>query len=65
NLRIGIFIVGITLLLSHLTNLPEFICGLGLGIGIAFELIGVYSMNHDTSKIKSYKMKLLRKCLNK
>ena len=47
-LSIGIFIIVITTILRHFTiQLPEFILGLGYGIGIAFELIGGYSINYD------------------
>lgn len=47
-LIIGIFIITITTSLRHFTiQLPEFVLGLGYGIGIALELIGVYSINHD------------------
>ena len=53
---IGLIIISTTLLLKNCSiQLPEFIAGLGLGCGIAFELIGAYSMNHDISKLKNYK----------
>lgn len=65
-LSIGIFIIVITTILRHFTiQLPEFILGLGYGIGIGFELIGVYSINHDISKFQNYKRNFIRKCLNK
>lgn len=65
NISIGMFIVAITLLLNNLIKLPDFIYGLGFGTGIGLELIGIYSMKHDISKLKSYKINFIRKCLNK
>ncbi|AUM95289.1 hypothetical protein RSJ11_09075 [Clostridium sporogenes] len=65
-LSIGIFIIVITTILRHFTiQLPEFTLGLGYGIGIAFELIGVYSINHDISKFQNCKRNFIKKCLNK
>lgn len=64
-LSIGLLIVAITLLLKHVVQLPEFICGLGYGTGIAFELIGAYSINHDISKLKNFKSSFLKKCWNR
>ncbi|KGO13241.1 hypothetical protein [Clostridium botulinum] len=65
-LSIGIFIIAITTILRHFTiQLPEFILGLGYRIGIAFELIGVYSINHDISKLQNCKRNFIKKCLNK
>ncbi|EJO5346560.1 hypothetical protein NRP93_000611 [Clostridium botulinum] len=65
-LIIGIFIISITTILRNfLIQLPEFILGLGYGIGIALELIGVYSIKHDISKFKNCKRKFLKRCLNK
>ncbi|EPY2274386.1 hypothetical protein ACXAUS_003283 [Clostridium sporogenes] len=65
-LIIGIFIIAITMNLRHFTiQLPEFVLGLGYGIGIAFELIGVYSINHDISKFQNCKRNFVKKCLNK
>ncbi|NEZ52907.1 hypothetical protein FCV20_13190 [Clostridium botulinum] len=65
-LIIGIFIITITTSLRHFTiQLPEFVLGLGYGIGIALELIGVYSINHDISKLQNCKRNFIKKCLNK
>jgi hypothetical protein len=50
----GLIIMSTTLLLKNCSiQLPEFIAGLGLGCGIAFELIGAYSMKQDISKSKN------------
>jgi len=65
-ISIGLVIVAIMQLLKHFSvQLTDSIEGLGFGIGIAFELIGIYFMNHDISKLKNYKMNLLKKCFNK
>jgi len=61
----GLLILALTLLLNHLIELPEFICGLGLGTSIVLELIGAYSINHDIAKLKNFKLNLLKKCFNK
>ena len=62
-LSIGLAIIAVMLLLKHFSiQLPDFIEGLGYGIGIAFELIGIYSINHDIHKLKNYKINLLKKC---
>ena len=57
--------IATTLLLNHFIVLPEFVSGLGLGTGIGLELIGAYSINHDMSKLKSYKMNFLKKTFSK
>jgi len=63
---IGVIIFAITPLLRGFSiQLPCFINGLILGTGFAFTLMGMYSMNHDISKFKKYKMIFLKKCFNK
>lgn len=54
-----------TVILNHFIILPESVSGLGLGTGIGLELIGVYSINHDMSKLKNYKMNFLKKTFSK
>lgn len=45
--NIGVVIVGTLLILRQFSvELSDFVEGLGYGAGIAFELIGVYAMNH-------------------
>ena len=60
-LCIGLFIVGAIQFLNHLVALPHFIYGLGLGIGLSFELIGIFAMKYDISKIRKYKISLLKR----
>lgn len=60
-LILGLFICSIVLFFNRFIGLPEIISGFGLGIGIALELIGVYSMKHDITKIKKFKKSLIRK----
>lgn len=65
-MKIGLAIIPIMLLLKNLSiQLPDYLQGLFLGIGIGFELIGIYSINHDISKFKNYKMNLLKKYFNR
>lgn len=60
--RIGLVIIAIMLLLHlYAIHLPDFIEGLMLGSGIALELIGIYTIKHDISKFRNFKMKLLKK----
>ncbi|WP_042461816.1 hypothetical protein [Neobacillus dielmonensis] len=60
--RIGTVIIAIMLFLHiYHIHLPDFIEGLGYGSGIALELLGIYTMKHGNSKIKSFKMKLVKK----
>ncbi|ADQ41928.1 hypothetical protein Calkr_2494 [Caldicellulosiruptor acetigenus I77R1B] len=50
------------LLLKHFSvQFPDFIEGLGYGIGVGLELFGIYLMFRDTSKFRNYKMKLVKK----
>ncbi|NFV12208.1 hypothetical protein FDG09_04530 [Clostridium sporogenes] len=65
-LIIGIFIITIITSLRYLSiQLPEYILGFGYGLGIAFELIGAYSLNYDISKIQNFKRNFIKRCLNK
>ena len=59
---IGLFVIGTMMILKHFsTNLPDFIYGLIYGIGFAFELIGIFAMTQNVSKLRNIKMKLLTK----
>ncbi|WP_186580845.1 hypothetical protein [Aquibacillus kalidii] len=51
-------IVTMILLRQFEVHLPDFVMGLGYGVGIALELIGVYSMNNDTSKWRQFNLNL-------
>lgn len=41
-------------------RLPDFLVGLGYGIGIALELIGLYHVKHE-SRFRRYKIQLFKK----
>lgn len=60
-LSIGISVIGIALLLKYITQVPDSIYGFLTGLGIGIELLGIYSLNHDISKLKNFKKKLLKK----
>ena len=62
---IGTLCCATTVLLNHFIALPEIVSGLGLGTGIGLELIGAYSINHDMSKLKNYKINFLEKTFSK
>ncbi|OXX82642.1 hypothetical protein AVM15_17200 [Paraclostridium benzoelyticum] len=47
--------------LNNFNALPSFIKGLFSGLGICLIIIGIYSKNHDLSKLKDYKHKLFNK----
>lgn len=56
----GIFLLG------NCTNLfPELIKGLCAGLGLILIFIGIYSENHDISKLRNYKKNLLNRVLPK
>ncbi|MBZ9689093.1 hypothetical protein G9F72_022605 [Clostridium estertheticum] len=65
-LSIGVIIFAIRpLLMGSSIQLPCFINGLILGTGFSFTLIGIYSINHDISKLKNQKLFFIKKCFNK
>ena len=51
----GLFFNGLFILGNKFDLFPEFIKGLFAGLGITLILLGIYSENHDISKLKSYK----------
>jgi hypothetical protein len=62
-LLIGLALVSLTFVLKHVTIVvvPDAMMGFLLGIGIALELIGVYTMNHSLAPIKNFKRTLYNK----
>ncbi len=60
-LNIGLLIYAVTMVLNHLVGLPHFLYGLGLGTAIGFELLGVAAMRYDLSKLRSYKLKIIKR----
>jgi hypothetical protein len=57
-LRAGLLLVGVLLGVNHFFELPHLVYGLGLGLGIALELIGLYAINHDLKKIRECKKRI-------
>ncbi|CAK7086434.1 hypothetical protein CIW83_05240 [Tissierella sp. P1] len=57
----GLLINSIVLGSKQFIEMPEGIYCFGMGVGIALVLFGLYSMNHDTTKIKSFKRNLIKK----
>ncbi len=58
---VGMLINSIVISAKQLANIPDSISGFGMGIGIGLEIFGVYSMNHDITKIKNFKRNLVKK----
>ena len=58
-LSTGILLIGVLIGIDHFTELPDFLYGLGLGLGIALELIGAYAVRHNMKKIKEFKKRAL------
>jgi len=59
-ISIGMLVIAASLVAKNMTKLPDFIYGFGMGVGIGLELIGLYTANHDISKIKRFKRKYLK-----
>lgn len=57
----GLLINGILLSTKQFITIPDGIYCFSMGAGIALVLFGVYSMNHDTTKIKNFKRNLIKK----
>ncbi|WP_069659715.1 hypothetical protein [Arcticibacter eurypsychrophilus] len=61
-MTVGCLVLATALILKHiLPGLPDAIYGLCFGMGIGLELIGLYTLNHDLSALKRYKMNITRK----
>lgn len=53
-------------LLGNCTNLlPEFIKGFCVGLALILIFIGIYSENHNISKLRNYKKNILNRILSK
>lgn len=47
--------------IGHFVNLPDIVRGFCLGVCIALYPIGLYALNHDISKLQSFKTKLINR----
>jgi hypothetical protein len=65
-IAIGSFELATVYSLNHFINLPDFIFGLGCGIGIGLELFGsvLCLIKHDDSVMPNWKRKLYKKLIN-
>lgn len=61
----GLLFNGVFLFGNYTNLLPEFINGLCVGLGLILIFIGMYSENHDISKLRSYKKDMLNRVLSK
>lgn len=62
---LGLLLNTILLLVNQINLFPEFIKGLFAGLGLALIFVGMYSENHDISKLRNYKKNLLNRILSK
>ena len=61
-MSIGSVLIGTMLIFNHYAlNIPDFLYGLCYGVGFAIELIGIYTLSHDFSKLKKFKIKFFKK----
>ncbi|MFL2105923.1 hypothetical protein [Desemzia sp. FAM 23991] len=61
-ISIGSFVIGTMLIFNHYAlNIPDFLYGLCYGIGFAIELMGIYTLSHDVSKLKKLKINFFKK----
>jgi len=63
--KIGLLLIAINLSSNQFNILPDILNGFCLGAGTALTLIGAYSCNHDMSKIRNYKTKLIKRYFGK
>ncbi len=59
----GSLINTITLSSKQFTEVPEGLSCFAMGAGVALMIFGLYSMNHDTTKIKDFKRNLVKKLI--
>lgn len=63
--KLGLLFNSIFLLGNYTNLLPEFIKGFCAGLGLVLIFIGIYSENHNISKLRSYKRNILNRILSK
>ncbi|MCF0146971.1 MAG: hypothetical protein HUJ77_01095 [Clostridium sp.] len=63
-IRNGLLIYVLCLLFNQFFQLPEFLNGFFLGLAITLMIWGGYAENHDITKIKNYKKRILLKIKN-
>ncbi len=63
--RFGLLLFAVCLVSTRFGLLPAVIEGFCLGISIVLELFGLYASGHDISKLRSYKINFLKKCLGR
>lgn len=60
-LSLGLLTIGIVIGFNHFIELPHFIYGFGLGVGLTLELIGMYFSKHDITKVRVLKRNLFKR----
>ncbi|MCR1949794.1 MULTISPECIES: hypothetical protein [unclassified Clostridium] len=64
-INFGLLFNGVFLLGNYTDLLPEFIKGLSVGLGLTLIFVGVYSENHDISKLRNFKKGIFNQMLSK
>ncbi len=57
---LGLLFISVFLASSQVSFMPELIKGCLAGAGIILTLVGVYAYNHDISKLRNWKLSLIR-----
>jgi hypothetical protein len=60
----GLLINSISIGIKHFIEIPDAIACFGTGIGLSLLVFGIYAMNHDVTKFKSWKRNLLKGFMN-
>jgi hypothetical protein len=60
---IGLLLCAAVPSIDRFIYLPEFVHGVGMGLGITLELIGLYSLNHEL-KLRTWKKNLFRRFIH-
>lgn len=56
----GLLLLSITLILKNTIELPEFLCGIGMGAALGLELLGFLSGCGALQRFKNFKLRLLK-----
>ena len=62
-LALGLCIWGLTMVLNHTIGLPDMLLGIGFGVGVSLELIGLFLTGVDFSKQRQRKINFIKKLL--
>lgn len=68
-LKTGLILFALVQIGGRFFKIPDFLLGLGLGVAVSFEVFGLYLMKVDSakrhhSKLRDYKIRLMKKILS-